>query len=41
MELVTIAAEIKKLIKIPVDVVLDTEIPDKHRDRINNEAVRI
>ena len=41
MELVEIAAEIKKLIKVPVDVVLDTEIPEEHRDRINKEAVSI
>jgi len=41
MELVEIAAKVKKLIKVPVDVVLDTEIPEEHRDRINKEAVAI
>ena len=41
MELVRIAAEIKKLIKVPVDVVLDTTIPEQHRDKINREAVKI
>lgn len=41
MELVEIAAKIKRLIKVPVDVVLDTEIPEEHRDRINKEAVTI
>lgn len=41
MELVEIAAKVKKLIKVPVDIVLDTEIPEEHRDRINREAVAI
>ena len=41
MELVRIEAEIKKLIKVPVDVVLDTTIPEQHRDKINREAVKI
>ncbi|WP_224981962.1 nucleotidyltransferase domain-containing protein [Geomonas agri] len=41
MELVEIAAEIKKLIKVPVDVVLDTTIPEKYRDKINKEAITI
>ena len=41
MELVRIAAEIKKLIKVQVDVVLDTTIPEQHRDKINREAVKI
>ncbi|QXE91021.1 nucleotidyltransferase domain-containing protein [Geomonas subterranea] len=41
MELVEIAAKVKKLIKVPVDVVLDTEIPAEHRDRINKEAVAL
>ena len=41
MELVKIAAEIKKLINIPVDVVLDTEIPEEHKERINREAVTL
>ena len=41
MELVRIAAEIKELIKVPVDVVLDTTIPEQHRDKINREAVKI
>lgn len=41
MELVTIEAEIKKFIKVRVDVVLDTEIPEEHREKINKEAIRI
>ena len=41
MELVQIEREIKKLIRIPVDVVLDTTIPEEHKDRINMEAVKI
>lgn len=41
MELVEIAAKIKKLIKVSVDVVLDTEIPEEKRDEINKEAIAI
>ncbi|WP_136523960.1 nucleotidyltransferase domain-containing protein [Geomonas ferrireducens] len=41
MELVKIAARVKKLIKVPVDVVLDTEIPEEHRGRIDKEAIAI
>ncbi len=41
MELVEIAAQVKKLIRVPVDVVLDTEVPERHRDRINKEAIAI
>lgn len=41
MELVEIAAKIKKLIKVPVDVLLDTEIPEEHRNHINKEAISI
>lgn len=41
MELAAIAAKVRKLIKVPVDVVLDTEIPEEHRDRINKEAISI
>ena len=41
MELVRIAAEIKKLIKIPVDVLLDTRIPEQSKDRINKEAITL
>jgi uncharacterized protein len=41
MQVVEIEAEIKKLIKIPVDVVLDTEIPEEQRGRINKEALTL
>lgn len=41
MELVEIATKVKKLIKVPVDVVLDTEIPEAKRDEINKEAIAI
>ncbi|MBJ6752398.1 nucleotidyltransferase domain-containing protein [Geomonas anaerohicana] len=41
MELVKIAAEVKKLIKVPVDVVLDTEIPEEKKDEIDKEAIAI
>jgi len=41
MEIVGIESEIKKLIKVPVDVVLDTEIPEEHRERINREAIAL
>lgn len=41
MELAEIATKVKKLVKVPVDVVLDTEIPEEHRDRINKEAISI
>ena len=41
MELVRIAAEIKKLIKVQVDVVLDTTIPEQRRDKISRETVKI
>ncbi len=41
MELVEIAAQVKKLIKVPVDVILDTEIPEEKRDEINKEAIAI
>jgi uncharacterized protein len=41
MELVRIESEVKKLIKIPVDVVLDSEIPEKHREKINREAIAL
>lgn len=41
MEIVRIESEIKKLIRVPVDVVLDTEIPEEHRERINKEAIAL
>ena len=41
MEIVSIESEIKKLIRVPVDVVLDTEIPEEHRERINREAIAL
>jgi len=41
MELVRIESEVKKLIKVPVDVVLDSEIPEQHRERINKEAIAL
>jgi uncharacterized protein len=41
MEIVRIESEIKKLIRVPVDVVLDTEIPEEHRERINREAIAL
>jgi len=41
MELVRIESEVKKLIKVPVDVVLDSEIPEQHREKINKEAIAL
>ena len=41
MEIVRIESEVKKLIKVPVDVVLDTEIPEQHREKINKEAIAL
>ena len=41
MELVRIESEVKKLVKVPVDVVLDSEIPEQHRERINKEAIAL
>jgi uncharacterized protein len=41
MELVRIESEVKKLIKVPVDVVLDSEIPEQHREKINREAIAL
>lgn len=41
MEVVRIERKIKELIKVPVDVVLDTEIPKEHQDRINREAIKL
>ena len=41
MELVRIESDVKKLIRVPVDVVLDTEIPEQHREKINREAIAL
>jgi uncharacterized protein len=41
MEIVRIESEVKKLIKVPVDVVLDSEIPEQHRERIIKEAIAL
>jgi len=41
MELVRIENEVKKLIKVPVDVVLDSEIPEQYREKINKEAIAL
>lgn len=41
MEIVSIESEVKKLIKVPVDVVLDSEIPEQYREKINKEAIAL